>query len=129
MSKTPIHFGTIYKLRFRRTLLFYPNGDSAESNSHVSLFLNLVSSVSTNFVAKFTLGVLAQAGYEPHMGYKLMMSGDEFKSIPGFGQDKLITFDKLFDAKNHLVTHCEMTLVCEVLRRLLCCCMIKHCSH
>lgn len=122
MSKTSINFWTICELRFRRTLLFYPNGDSAESTSHVSLFLNLVSSVSTNFVAKFTLGVLAQAGYEPHMGFKLNMTGDEFKSIPGYGQDKLISFDKLFDAKNHLVTHCEMTLVCEVLRHLLCCC-------
>lgn len=97
------------------TLLYYPNGDSVESSSNVSLFLNLVNANFNKFVVNFRLGILAKCGFKDFMGFDLAMSGEEFKLIPGFGQDKLIHYDNLFNCSNHLINGSSLTFVCEVI--------------
>lgn len=94
--------------------MYYPNGDSSESSSNVSLFLNLVHANSHNFEACFKLGILAKVGHNNYMGFNLSMRGAEFETIPGFGQDKLIHYDQLFDCSHHLVNNCSITFICEV---------------
>lgn len=95
-------------------MLFYPNGDSEDTKSHIGLFLNLESSTYGQFDASFSFGILASNGEKIYSGFHLKMSAEELREIPGYGQDKFIPHDDLFDVDSNYVHQSVLTLVCDV---------------
>lgn len=95
-------------------LMFYPNGESLETEGRISLFLNLVSAGSTNFTAMFTLGIVESEGRN-YSGADLKMDSEVFSSIPGFGLDLFIPHEKLFDPSSGLISSDgNISLICDV---------------
>lgn len=101
-------------------MLFYPNGDTVESSKHIGLFLNLFGMVNNKFHVSFQLGILGTGGANNYIGYDLQLSGQEFQTIPGFGQDMLISHNDLYDESNGLIADGKITLYCDVSLRVRC---------
>lgn len=94
--------------------MYNPNGEDDESKSYISLFLKLEKTNSLKFNVKYKLGLLKADGKKYFNGVDLQLPSEEFESFPGYGHDRLIRHNTLFDQHKNFLSNDCLTLLCEV---------------
>jgi hypothetical protein len=98
-----------------RVLRIYPNGNSPQKESHVSLFLSLIESNTTNFETKYRFGILGKTKKENFLSAEAQRSGEEFrKNVRGWGFSKFIHHDQLQSPDKGFIKNDRLTVTCEV---------------
>lgn len=79
---------------------------------HIGAFLNLVESSSTQFAAKFKIGILSSRGNGNTIAAQDERTGEEFKDNFGYGWSQFVDYEEL--VKDIVVAGGGLTFICEV---------------
>jgi hypothetical protein len=110
-QKTNKFFKTNFN--FRRQILCYPNGETRDSISHISIFLNVIEEGSSEWKVNFMLSLKSQISSE-----KLQpiceVTKDANEIDTGFGWAKFLSHDDFFDPSKGYYMDGKFTIFSEV---------------